>query len=221
MARVRLPSSMTTDPSSGSSRRDGSSKFSSPNTTRTSPGSAVTSPARRRRDTPPRSPSRCASAIGCRGCSSGYSGRSPRRSCSTPSAVTLERDMLIAFFIPEVVYMADAIGTQTEALVVRGLSVGVSIGGIFRRELLTGASSVSPLLSPSCPSESLVESRRRRRRRRAVRRLFHGHRRGDNAAVAAPSSRSRSRLRGGPLATVIQDLLSLVICLVVASFVVG
>ena len=51
----------------------------------------------------------------------------------------LERDMLIAFFIPGVVYMADAIGTQTEALVIRGLSVGVSIGGIFRRELLTGA----------------------------------------------------------------------------------
>ena len=51
----------------------------------------------------------------------------------------LERDMLIAFFISGVVYMADAIGTQTETLVVRGLSVGVSIGGTFRRELLTGA----------------------------------------------------------------------------------
>jgi magnesium transporter len=37
----------------------------------------------------------------------------------------LERDMLIAFFIPGVVYMADAIGKQTEALVVRGFSVGV------------------------------------------------------------------------------------------------
>ena len=43
----------------------------------------------------------------------------------------LERDMLIAFVVPGVVYMADAIGTQTEALVIRGLSVGVSIGRIL------------------------------------------------------------------------------------------
>ena len=37
-----------------------------------------------------------------------------------------------------VVYMADAVGTQTEALVIRGLSVGVPIGSVVRRELLTG-----------------------------------------------------------------------------------
>ena len=33
---------------------------------------------------------------------------------------------------------ADAVGTQTEALVIRGLSVGVPIGQIVLRELLTG-----------------------------------------------------------------------------------
>ena len=35
----------------------------------------------------------------------------------------------MAYFIPGIVYLADAVGTQTEALVVRGLSVGVASGG--------------------------------------------------------------------------------------------
>jgi magnesium transporter len=34
--------------------------------------------------------------------------------------------------------MADAVGTQTEALVIRGLSVGVPIAQVVRRELITG-----------------------------------------------------------------------------------
>lgn len=50
----------------------------------------------------------------------------------------LEANVVIAFFIPGIVYMADAVGTQTETLVVRGLSVGVSIREVLRRELLTG-----------------------------------------------------------------------------------
>jgi magnesium transporter len=52
---------------------------------------------------------------------------------------TLERNVLLAFFVPGVVYLADAVGTQTETLVIRGLSVGVSIGKIVGRELVTGA----------------------------------------------------------------------------------
>ena len=54
----------------------------------------------------------------------------------------LERNVLIAFFVPAVVYMADAVGTQTETLVVRGLSVGVPIGEVLKRELITGADAV-------------------------------------------------------------------------------
>jgi magnesium transporter len=50
----------------------------------------------------------------------------------------LEANVILAFFIPGVVYMADAVGTQTETLVVRGLSVGVGIGQVAVRELLTG-----------------------------------------------------------------------------------
>ena len=50
----------------------------------------------------------------------------------------LASDVRLAFFIPGMVYMADAVGTQTEALVIRGLSVGVAVGGVFRREAFTG-----------------------------------------------------------------------------------
>ena len=50
----------------------------------------------------------------------------------------LQDRVILAFFLPGVVYLADAVGTQTEALVIRGLSVGVPIGRVVFRELLTG-----------------------------------------------------------------------------------
>ncbi|MBG6191847.1 Mg/Co/Ni transporter MgtE [Arthrobacter sp. CAN_A212] len=50
----------------------------------------------------------------------------------------LAEHVLIAFFVPGVVYLADAIGTQTEALVIRGLSLGVGIRRIAGREIATG-----------------------------------------------------------------------------------
>ncbi|MBB1028342.1 magnesium transporter, partial [Dietzia sp. DQ11-38-2] len=50
----------------------------------------------------------------------------------------LAEHVLIAFFVPGVVYLADAIGTQTEALVIRGLSLGVGIRQVAGREILTG-----------------------------------------------------------------------------------
>jgi magnesium transporter len=46
--------------------------------------------------------------------------------------------ILAAFFLPGVVYLADAVGTQTETLIIRGLSVGVPVGRVIRLELLTG-----------------------------------------------------------------------------------
>lgn len=45
----------------------------------------------------------------------------------------------LAFFVPGIVYLADAIGTQTETIVIRGLSLSwVAFKKILRRELLTG-----------------------------------------------------------------------------------
>lgn len=55
----------------------------------------------------------------------------------------LEQRVAIAFFIPGLVYMADAIGTQTEAIAVRGLSLSHAnlrhlLGGEVRTGLLIG-----------------------------------------------------------------------------------
>jgi Mg/Co/Ni transporter MgtE len=37
--------------------------------------------------------------------------------------VQLQAQVMLAFFLPGIAYLADAVGTQTETLVVRGLSV--------------------------------------------------------------------------------------------------
>ena len=132
----------------------------------------------------------------------------------------LASDVRLAFFIPGMVYMADAVGTQTEALVIRGLSVGVAVGGVFRREAFTGlvvglvlaamtlptvwwvlgswslALTVSLSLVAACSVATVV-------------------------AMSLPwamSALGRDPAFGsGPLATVVQDLLSLVIYFAIAS----
>jgi magnesium transporter len=52
----------------------------------------------------------------------------------------LERRLAVAFFVPAIVYLADAIGTQTEAIAVRGLSFRQfeSRGRLLLQELGTG-----------------------------------------------------------------------------------
>ncbi|HEY9375731.1 MAG TPA: hypothetical protein VIQ02_01380 [Jiangellaceae bacterium] len=51
---------------------------------------------------------------------------------------TLEEQVLLAFFVPGIDNLADAVGTQAEALVIRGLSVGVPVTRILQREFVTG-----------------------------------------------------------------------------------
>jgi magnesium transporter len=131
----------------------------------------------------------------------------------------LERQVLLAIFVPAVVYMADAVGTQTEALLIRGLSVGVSLRSVVRRELLTGlaiglivgavflpfalavwgdadvAIAVALALVASCSIATVV-------------------------AMALPALLLRlgrdPAFGAGPLATVVQDLLSIVVYFAVA-----
>lgn len=51
----------------------------------------------------------------------------------------LQERLAIAYFVPAIVYLADAIGTQTEAIAVRGLSLStVPIGQLIAREVRTG-----------------------------------------------------------------------------------
>ena len=52
---------------------------------------------------------------------------------------TLEKTVAVAFFVPGLVYLADAIGTQSEAIAVRGLSLTrTGIGRLLAVELRTG-----------------------------------------------------------------------------------
>lgn len=51
----------------------------------------------------------------------------------------LRADVAVAFFIPGIVYLADAIGTQAEAIAVRGLSFSQSpLGQLLKGEFTTG-----------------------------------------------------------------------------------
>jgi magnesium transporter len=52
----------------------------------------------------------------------------------------LAAHIAVAFFIPAIVYLADAVGTQTEAAVVRGLSFGpIPLGRLLAGEAAAGA----------------------------------------------------------------------------------
>jgi magnesium transporter len=131
---------------------------------------------------------------------------------------------LLAFFVPGIVYMADAVGTQTETLVVRGLSIGISIREIVRRELLTGllvgvllaavfvpvglwrwgepqvTAAVALSLLVTCSIATVV----------AMALPWLLHRLGRDPAFGS-----------GPLATVIQDLLSVLVYFLIAAVIIN
>jgi magnesium transporter len=131
----------------------------------------------------------------------------------------LERVVLLAFFVPAVVYIADSVGTQTETLLIRALASDVDLASVVPRELLTGvalgttvaalfypfaligwgdadvALAVSLALLCSCSIATAV-------------------------AMALPITLRRlgfdPAFGSGPLATVIQDLLSIAIYFAIA-----
>jgi magnesium transporter len=132
----------------------------------------------------------------------------------------LERQVILAFFLPGVVYLADAVGTQTETIVVRSMAVGVPLAGVLRREsvtcLLAGialallflpvsllrwndvdvAVAVAISLLAACSIASVV----------AMTLPWMFFRLGMDPAFGS-----------GPLATVVQDLLSIVTYLLITS----
>ena len=136
----------------------------------------------------------------------------------------LRENVMLAFFLPGIVYLADAVGTQTETVVIRGLSVGVGIRRFALREIVTGflvglvlaaaffpialwrwgdsevALSVSLSLLAACSIATAVAM--------TLPALFQ-------AIGRDPAFGS------GPLATVIQDLLSIVIYLPISTLLVG
>lgn len=132
----------------------------------------------------------------------------------------LDEKVLLAFFVPAVVYMADAVGTQTETLLIRGMSADIDMRTVVRRELVTGvligvlvglsffpfallgwgdadvALGVALALTASCSIATSVAT--------ALPRLLQ--RLGSDPAFGS-----------GPLATIIQDLLSIAVYLAIAT----
>jgi magnesium transporter len=131
----------------------------------------------------------------------------------------LEETVAIAFFLPGIVYMADAVGTQTETLVIRGLSVGVSVGQILRLEILTGIV-VGLMLSVAIfPLALLITDQADLSLAIAIS-LMAATACATLVAMTLPWVMTRLSLDpafgSGPLATVLQDLLSIVIYFVTA-----
>lgn len=140
------------------------------------------------------------------------------------SEADLASDVRLAFFIPGIVYMADAVGTQTETLVIRGLSVGVSIRRVFRLEALTGLLVGLLLAAISWPTLWLVMGSAPLATTVSLALVAA-------CAVATVIAMSLPWLvtkigrdpafGSGPLATVVQDLLSLVIYFAIAAVLMG
>jgi magnesium transporter len=136
----------------------------------------------------------------------------------------LATDVRLVFFLPGIVYMADAVGTQTEALVIRGMSIGVTIRSILRSELLTGgaigillAALAFPALAVATGSTDLAVV--------VAISLLLACSVATSVAIALPAIMSRfgrdPAFGSGPLATVVQDLLSILLYFAVAQAVLG
>ena len=136
---------------------------------------------------------------------------------------SLRKELLLALFVPAVVYMADAVGTQTEAIVIRGLAVGVPIGRVFRRELGAGlliGASVGLLFFPFV----LLAWGDVRVAGTAAIALFVSASIATVVAMGLPYALARAgrdpAFGSGPLATVVQDLLSIIVYFAVAALLV-
>lgn len=136
----------------------------------------------------------------------------------------LAADVRLAFFIPGIVYMADAVGTQTETVLIRGLSVGVSLRRVFRLEVLTGLLVGLLLASITVPAVWLTQGSLDLGLAVGLA-LLGACTVATAIAMVLPwllSKAGRDPAFGsGPLSTVVQDLLSLMIYFAVAVALVG
>jgi len=136
---------------------------------------------------------------------------------------TLSRQLAVAFFVPGIVYLADAIGTQSEAIAVRGLSLTrTGIGHLLAGEVRTGMLIGACLACISfLPIWLLFDDARLAGAVATA--LFAAGTAAAALGLLLPWWIARSgrdpALGSGPLATVIQDILSLLVYLgVVRAF---
>jgi magnesium transporter len=136
----------------------------------------------------------------------------------------LQENVMLAFFLPGIVYLADAVGTQTETVVIRGLSVGVPIRRFAAREVVTGLLVGAALAAAFLPvgilrwgdsDVALAVSLS----------LLAACGVATTIAMVLPAllqAMGRDPAFGsGPLATVIQDMLSIIIYLSISASLVG
>jgi magnesium transporter len=136
----------------------------------------------------------------------------------------LEANVLLAFFLPGVIYMADAVGTQTEAVLIRALSSGVTVRSVLAREMLTGAVLGTLVGVAFLPFAMIAYGDGQVAVAVAVA-LFASCSIATTVAMLLPWLLQRlgrdPAFGAGPLATVIQDLLSIIVYFAVAVAIVG
>lgn len=135
----------------------------------------------------------------------------------------LSQNVLIAYFVPGVVYMADAVGTQTETLVIRGLSLGIGLRRVAVREIATGLLLGLILGALALPLVGVLWGDWRVATAVAIA-LLAASSIASVIALALPWLIQRMgkdpAFGSGPLATVVQDVLTVAIYLGVATVVV-
>jgi magnesium transporter len=137
----------------------------------------------------------------------------------------LSANVAVAFFVPGIVYLADAIGTQTEAITVRGLSlsharIGPMLAGEVRTGLLMGA-----LLGGVALGAAWLMLGDPRLAFAVGLSLFAASGIATTIGLALPWLLDRlgrdPAYGSGPLATIIQDLLTLAVYFLVVSALLG
>ena len=132
----------------------------------------------------------------------------------------LNEVLLLAVFLPAVVYLADAVGTQTEAILIRGLSVGIGLRKVIPRELISGAI-IGALIGLAFLPFALIGWGNEEVAIAVALALFCACSIATLVAMALPLAFQRlgvdPAFGSGPLATVIQDLLSIVVYLAIAA----
>lgn len=135
--------------------------------------------------------------------------------------MSLKREVALAYFLPLVVYMADAVGTQTETVLVRRLAYGeVTVWSQLTREALIGACIGGIVAVLAAGGLWLWDGH-------SAMALVVGASLGVTAIAATvlasmlPLGLARlgadPALASGPVATVVQDILSVGIYLMIAS----
>jgi magnesium transporter len=137
----------------------------------------------------------------------------------------LAERVAVAYFVPAIVYLADAIGTQTEAIVVRALtSKGPPLARVLAGEATTGLLIGAILAGVSFPAVWLAFGDPQLALAVPVSILAAG---GLATTIGAllPWTLARWRLDpafgSGPLATIIQDVLSLLVYLAIVRALLG